>query len=133
MDELKPCPFCGEAERLQLIDNGEYGSYIVCIACSTGGPFPNETKDGAKKIWNKRPVEDDLRRQLEEARAALVFAQVDGITASMDLKHLPDDETITIGYWPAPGPFGFSALVRVEVRHFRMLKAALNKLQGGNQ
>jgi hypothetical protein len=65
MNELKPCPFCGEEEKLEYDPDG---GFIVCRGCGTFGPDPSngiplfdadvtdedEAKDNAVKLWNKR-------------------------------------------------------------------------------
>ena len=72
--ELKPCPFCGSSPK--FASNGEY-DYIECPECDARGPGALMLEN-AFKGWNTRPGEDDLRRQLEQARAALsIFAASD--------------------------------------------------------
>ena len=61
MDELKPCPFCGEASAIvvptQLIKSGnEYAQgdhYIHCECCGTDGP-PEPSEEEAIEAWNRR-------------------------------------------------------------------------------
>lgn len=62
---LKPCPFCGEIEKLEY--DGD-GGFIVCRGCGTFGPDPSngiplfdsddtdeaEAKVNAAVLWNKR-------------------------------------------------------------------------------
>ena len=67
-DKLKPCPFCG-AEDPAIECNGKW-YYVACRKCDciSDGDLG---QSGAVERWNTRPIEDDLRRQLEQARAAL--------------------------------------------------------------
>ena len=55
---LKPCPFCGEAEYLevQAYDGGMLDAYVQCNECSTYGP-DGGTRDDAIIKWNHRPSE----------------------------------------------------------------------------
>ena len=62
MSELKPCPFCGEDERI-----GIYADDVaVCNTCWSESPLA-----GSAQGWSTRPTEDRLRRERDEARRAL--------------------------------------------------------------
>ena len=52
---IKPCPFCGLIEWLQLVDDGVYLPKIECTnrGASMGGESANEAIDD----WNQRPGE----------------------------------------------------------------------------
>ena len=72
--KLKPCPFCGEKDQLEVINNkthcighGDYVkvSYIVCHKCHSTGPtfddwdYPHgDRKTMAIATWNARARED---------------------------------------------------------------------------
>lgn len=56
---LKPCPFCGETERISLM-HGRFGdSFVTCFVCHVTTAFftGSANKDGdriAKDAWNMR-------------------------------------------------------------------------------
>lgn len=58
-EELKPCPFCGEKEKLEY-QSAASGGYIWCIGCSAYGPTDERDRDqecdidAAHEAWNKR-------------------------------------------------------------------------------
>ena len=55
--ELKPCPFCGAAPKLEVWGFGELFT-IECngpAGCGATGPHC-ESQDGAENAWNCRPV-----------------------------------------------------------------------------
>ena len=59
--KLLPCPFCGNADLLDIPDDGYMGLYWVsCSNCGAEGPttdahaFPKTGKDLAKEKWNHR-------------------------------------------------------------------------------
>ena len=73
MSELKPCPFCGISEHVHLISEEESCAvlyYAYCAGCAHEGEGFT-TKERAISWWNTRPIEDSLRREAEELRAAL--------------------------------------------------------------
>ena len=74
--ELKPCPFCGGAGRLEERD----GHYLV--GCP-GGNCPQmmlaESEAEAVAAWNSRPGEDALRAAVEKTSAALRETREDGV------------------------------------------------------
>ena len=61
-EELKPCPHCGE-ER--------YNDLYVCkdgrVVCQVCGSVSLD-----KRIWNLRPIEDELRRRIGELEARVM-------------------------------------------------------------
>lgn len=51
---IKPCPFCGSAEKVTIMKNSFLKSYFgACKNCGTFGPS-SSTKKGAEMLWNKR-------------------------------------------------------------------------------
>jgi len=60
--ELKPCPFCGEKEALQvgygLLERGGYPAWVQCQTCQACGPLRLEAEQDksspAQTAWNGR-------------------------------------------------------------------------------
>ena len=70
MNELKNCPFCGSRHiyhetpcTCQEICAKDWVK-VRCIDCCAS--VRNTTKDKAITLWNHRPIEDQLRKALEE-------------------------------------------------------------------
>ena len=75
----RPCPFCGEIGHLRVsLDTHEqhlgYLCRIKCYWCGSSGPdvYYDEKIYNADKAldiafdkWDKRPIEDDLRNQMD--------------------------------------------------------------------
>ena len=57
-DELKPCPFCGEASESKIIlsSSGMGVEFVACLACGTDGPA-EQTKAEAIAAWNRRAAD----------------------------------------------------------------------------
>ena len=56
MNELKPCPFCGDTQNLHIDayrDSGEWWHYVECTECIMTGPV-GKTKQQAVDAWNDR-------------------------------------------------------------------------------
>ena len=51
-EELKPCPFCGEADIRTDFDRREWTHYAVCYGCFCR--LEKDTKEEAIKAWNTR-------------------------------------------------------------------------------
>ena len=69
MSELKPCPKCKEAKpwvnESQNLNTKRF--YIYCKMCGYREGICL-TEEQARKIWNKRPIEDELRTEIKELR-----------------------------------------------------------------
>lgn len=66
--ELKPCPFCGET-RLIIEDNQMVQDvHVLCKDCGAKTSFDGIRYSVAGR-WNCRPVEDALKRRIEELEA----------------------------------------------------------------
>ena len=63
-DELKPCPFCGgdPSASTERVGNSTWLTFVRCGPCAF---------DMQMSKWNRRPIEDALRAELEEAREAI--------------------------------------------------------------
>ena len=75
-EELKACPFCGceEVSRSEIMPNMVLCSNIDCYFYAVYTPV---------MIWQSRPIEDELRAELEKRTAELHYAN----TACMEMKH----------------------------------------------
>ena len=87
MSELKPCPFCGKA--LSLFGNDVRNGKLVEVFI-----HPYEVDDGWDRCpltslvfdlerWQLRPIEDELRAELEKRTAGLHYANA----VCMEMKH----------------------------------------------
>ena len=71
MSKLKPCPFCGKPAYLDSVFPSLFGIQEWIIRCPTYGCFCNTNELPMDKIgkviaWNTRPIEDELRAELEK-------------------------------------------------------------------
>ena len=64
MDNLKPCPFCGEKEtdtaglcKTKSILAGSIIYYVSCYKCLARGPW-SLYKKPITKMWNRRAVKE---------------------------------------------------------------------------
>jgi len=62
MNELKPCPFCGETELIAALTTGvsKLWGHGVCQSCGASGPIvlvnqKESWQEEARKRWNERP------------------------------------------------------------------------------
>ena len=67
MSELKPCPFCGEGERISIVrfQQEPLALAIQCACCLSFGPH-GTCKQDIEKAWNTRPIEDKLEEKVKE-------------------------------------------------------------------
>jgi len=63
MNEIKPCPFCGESQKLIVDTTAVIRVSIYCQNCGAGGPL-RDTDYGAIAAWNN-PVSFIIRRELK--------------------------------------------------------------------
>jgi Lar family restriction alleviation protein len=49
---IKPCPFCGEDNQLEIRINGNHFE-VACIVCNCTGPIAKK-KEVAVAFWNVR-------------------------------------------------------------------------------
>ena len=69
--EPKPCPFCGHpAYKLRKNELPEELQSWHLYTCSYS-VCPVSNYQFTEEDWNARPIEDDLRQQLEKAEALL--------------------------------------------------------------
>ena len=71
-EELKPCPFCGDADDLSMVRINDSTQYwrIECESCDYNR-FIFGSKKEAIALWNCRPAEDALTERLELFRQTL--------------------------------------------------------------
>lgn len=50
-EEEKPCPFCGEKDRVQVDEISQYLYAVCCDNCGSHGPVENTPADATEK-WN---------------------------------------------------------------------------------
>ncbi|NIR30241.1 MAG: hypothetical protein GWN84_13210, partial [Gammaproteobacteria bacterium] len=67
-EELRPCPFCGGPGEHREVDEGDHR--IVCEDCGAMCETMGDAS-GAARAWQGRPVEDELRVEVERLREAL--------------------------------------------------------------
>ena len=68
---LAPCPFCGEQsdvtfDYVELSCPQELGVMVVCKQCGAIGAQSKAGDIGAAEIWNSRPIENKLRKHMNE-------------------------------------------------------------------
>lgn len=51
MEEIKPCPFCGNSGKILTTQTDPIKYYVFCNTCFTDGPEALEIKI-ALKLWN---------------------------------------------------------------------------------
>jgi Lar family restriction alleviation protein len=66
MTELKRCPFCGGEPEL----NTDEVKYLRCSKCWTMQDY-QPSVSAAKKLWNTRPIEDELNARIKELEEEL--------------------------------------------------------------
>jgi hypothetical protein len=82
MNTLKPCPFCPDGGDLQLVTFTDGVDDVVhCHTCD---------RILKHKIWQTRPIEDDLRKRIAELEA-----EIDQLTARLRQER-QDDKWIPV-------------------------------------
>ena len=59
--DLKPCPFCGDSVKLELIQDDCYWYYVSCknLLCEVlPHTWLKETAEEAIEAWNRRAKDD---------------------------------------------------------------------------
>lgn len=72
--ELKPCPFCGKVD-IEIVEN-EGEEWIMCDTCTSA---MMNISEASIENWNTRPIEDDLRAEIERIKSAAICAYCDGV------------------------------------------------------
>lgn len=69
MSDLRSCPFCGRGKSQVDFDFYEITGKHWQVACGRCGSHTGIyiEKEGAAEHWNHRPIEDQLRTQLQAA------------------------------------------------------------------
>ena len=75
-EELKPCPFCGGVESLNMREVRTYGRYcadMYCIECRhcLYSTMNFDTKNELYEFWNTRPIEDEKDRVIARLKEDL--------------------------------------------------------------
>lgn len=86
MKELKPCPFCGSDAEMHF--DRLCGKTIYMVKCSVDKCQCqemgwHETEDEAIAIWNTRPIEDALRKRVEELESLLSHERLVGVVGNI--------------------------------------------------
>lgn len=73
-EELKACPFCGiKPELASLVTPVRY--FYLCPNCGVGNELQGFDRDEARRFWNTRPIEDELRAEIDRLQAELKVTQ----------------------------------------------------------
>lgn len=64
--ELKPCPFCGSIDGLNVYVKGFW--FVQCDICGCRGPDNQMTKERATEAWNNRTTETAKHGHWEKAK-----------------------------------------------------------------
>ena len=67
MTDLKPCPFCGEAAKLEISVHGQ--THIGCSRQHFLINCQSRDHEHAVETWNRRPLEETLEAQVKELEA----------------------------------------------------------------
>lgn len=78
MSELKPCPFCGEKDKLTTYFSNTGSVIVYCINCYENNNGLSHDFDG----WNTRPIEDELQRRIDELEAELAALKSENVKLS---------------------------------------------------
>jgi len=104
MDELKPCPWCGEAVEDTVIEGSTFRWRMVAGCCTSGPEVRHNTladdqvaaeaqsRADAITAWNRRPADVDASQPQQGAvdafdagwRMAAAWADRDDLLADMD-------------------------------------------------
>lgn len=57
--ELKPCPFCGEKDNIEVFVKYD-DCFIACTKCCANGPYKH-TEEEAVEAWNTRYQENVVK------------------------------------------------------------------------
>lgn len=61
MGDLKPCPFCSNKAEVEFLRDMVKIKCVECCACVW-----DYLLDDAKELWNNRPIEESLNKQIAE-------------------------------------------------------------------
>lgn len=74
-EELRPCPFCGNAAKLNELSWYEQVDTTPYIACDCGLYFAAKTVEELVARWNARPAENALRAEVDFITRRMLDAQ----------------------------------------------------------
>jgi Lar family restriction alleviation protein len=89
VDELKPCPFCGHAEPVQVVGfRNDWGHGVRCgVATCRGRTVGHETKAEAITAWNTRA---------KDAQIAALEAQCEALAGALEPFALMASEGVVV-------------------------------------
>ena len=56
--KLKPCPFCGRTDKLQVNEYAMETLFSISCQCGCDAPNDSTSANGAARIWNRRRGEN---------------------------------------------------------------------------
>ncbi len=54
MDKILPCPFCGEKEKISIIEHSFHCWLVLCSTCGAEGPTSRSIQEESVEKWNSR-------------------------------------------------------------------------------
>lgn len=74
MDELKPCPFCGNKAEIHYTSSQSFATtkfFVGCNVCGVETPRIARTRKEAIITWNRRPTPENKSLTLEKIATAI--------------------------------------------------------------
>lgn len=76
MDELKPCPFCGNKAEIHYTSSQSFATtkfFVGCNVCGVETPRIARTRKEAIITWNRRPALENKPLTLEQLRQTIEY------------------------------------------------------------